>query len=247
MKVWVFTISFNESYFMPFFLRHYSTFADKIIVWDEHSTDGTRGIVKACPKAELRDWPYRGLDDDRFLEAQHNWYKEARGLADWAMWPDVDELLWHPNIREVLRDRVEQRFDRLNARGFALLPPKPPVDDGHSQFWELAKLGVPTENYDKSVVLNPGCDIRWDYGRHKVLGFNGRSCPQTDFRLLHCHFLGLVYTIARNKRNLDRCINKFYGWNYSKEHDHSGQAGTPSWLRDCYLKKKLINVLECPI
>jgi hypothetical protein len=241
MNIWLYTVCWNERYMMPFFLRHYAPWVDRIVVLDEHSDDGTAEVVKACPKAVLRFWPYRGLDDDCFRAAQSCFYKEARGQADWVLWPDVDEFLWHPDPRGCLE---RCRADLVNARGFNLTPDAPPVDDGRSQFYDLCRMGVPSENYSKSIIWRPEQDIVFDYGRHGVMQFSGRRTTAFDFKLFHAHFLGENYTRERNERNLSRVRERRFAWNYLPEYDTLEQPGTLSWVRHVLSHDLRVDVLR---
>ena len=231
MKVRVYTICKNEAYLMPFWLRHYSSFADEIIVYDENSTDGTADLVRACPKARLMRWPFAGLDDDRFRLAWSGFVSQSRGRADWVLLPDVDELLWAPNARQVLARRLAEGYRLLTAWGINLVPDAPPKDDGRSQFYELAPLGVEAPNYRKSIIVNPSESIEYDFGRHHIRRFQGSQCPDVDFMLYHCHFLGVEHTRARNKRNYDAALNKKFAWNYDAQHNEDpNQVGSVAWV-----------------
>ena len=65
MKIDVYSIVRNDRYILPYFLRHYSTFADRIFIIDDHSTDNTVEIVKANPKVTLLPFEYnRGMNED---------------------------------------------------------------------------------------------------------------------------------------------------------------------------------------
>lgn len=130
----------------------------------------------------------------------------------------------------------------LFARGFGMLPPRPPVDDGKSQIYQLWSKGVPTPNYDKGIIWNPNRDIEFDYGRHRIRSFNGRGNQQAIFKLQHWHWLGLEEMKRRNDRNVSRVLDRKFCWNYLPEHDHSTQVGTLSWFRDN--SKRATDVLQ---
>lgn len=230
MSLCVFAISWNEAQMMPFFLKHYSTFADKIVVFDEFSTDGTREIVKEFPKAELRDWPFKGLDDEKFLAAVNQWWKEARGKFDWVMWPDVDELLWARDPFEQIRNA---NGSVIASVGYAVISKTGwPVS---GQMCEQVKTGVRQENYDKQILWRSDLEMVHTIGRHTYPGqfprHNGRVATNTDFKLLHCHHVGgITDTEARNKRNFDRAVDKKFAWNYSPDHNRPLQNGSAAWV-----------------
>lgn len=241
-SLWVFSISYNEAKMMPWFLRHYSAIADRIIIWDERSTDGTREMVKACPKAELRDWPWEGLDDEKFQGAVNNWWREAMGKADWVCWPDIDELLWHPKLDTFLENRI---YSVIAAQGYALMSPAGwPADDGNSQLYELVKTGAPVWNYDKKILWRPTVNMVHTIGRHTYPGqfpkFIGRECP-FKIKLFHCHHVGGVEeTRQRNQRNYDRALDKKYAWNFAPEANaNPKQVGSVAWVEDVMKSGKL--------
>ena len=243
-KLCVYTICWNEAELMPYFLRHYSKFADKIVVFDEQSTDGTREIVAACQKAELRDWPHTGLDDNRFIEAVNTVYKEAAGKFDWVAWPDVDELLYHADIGKVLD---ETKADMLGAEGWAMISAIAP-NGVSGQLYDHFRNGLRQPNYDKYIIWRPMFHVEHQHGRHTYAPdwpkCDGVKEVVPDLRLLHYHYLGIEKTAARHRRNYGRAMDKKFAWNYDSAHDGDPeQIGSYEWMLDALGGGKLINVL----
>src|SRR5881396_391258 len=248
-RVWVFAICWNEAEMMPFFLRHYSTFAERIVIFDEQSTDGTRELIKACPVAELREWPHKGLDDDRFMDAVNNRYKEARGKADWVMWPDIDEFLYHPEPLKVLGEAKE---DALPSTGYALISTNG-FPKGNAQIYQHVTTGIRQPNYDKTIIWRPSVNIHHTHGRHSPNGDwpgcnGGVKGKDPKFLLLHCHHIGgIEFTRAKNQRNYERAREKRFAWNYSAEHNSNPlQVGSLAWVEDAVNNKKLKQVMKPP-
>ena len=47
MKITLYTICYNEQEMLPYFLNHYSKMVDKIVVYDNQSTDNSRQILES--------------------------------------------------------------------------------------------------------------------------------------------------------------------------------------------------------
>jgi len=231
MKIVVFTICKNENPMVKFFLRHYSLFASKIVVWDEHSTDGTREILAANPLVDLRYWPHQGLNDVQFLKTvNHAWKDEP---CDWVMWPDIDEMLYAPNVYHTLATAKE---DVIRSIGYALISKDGFDSDDPRQIYEQVKTGVPQPNYDKWICWRSTVDMVHTIGRHTV----PRMFPRTTgsignvakLKLLHCHYIGgLEYAKKMNQRNYDRAVDKRFAWNYAPGHNGDPkQVGSVAWV-----------------
>lgn len=244
MRVWTYTIAWNEAVMARWFVRHYAPWAEKIIVYVEPSTDGTEQILRQYPNVEVRTWPYVGLDDERMLRFYQRCYLEARGKADWVALVDMDELLYHHDMNRLLSNT---HCEVLQAEGFALLSKDGwPQDDGESQLYDFVPTGIKQVNYDKKILFRPHVHMVHTIGRHSYQGqfpkHNGRECRDTGLKLLHCHYVGGPdYTAQRNKRNYDRCPNKKYAWNMVS-HDPK-QVGTVEWVKDALDNDKLIAVV----
>ncbi len=203
MKIWVYTVTHNEARILPFFLRHYAAFCDRITVIDDNSTDGTRDLVRACPIAVLEDYaPTSGLDDRDFIRVARQTYPQARGQADWVIWVDPDELLYHPRLKDTLQRLLDSGVQVPQTRGFQMISETFPTCSG--QIWEEVEDGIEDPVYAKPCLFRPECDMQWDPGKHYVHGpFNrGKSA---ELKVLHYRCLGLDYLRERHARNFKRC------------------------------------------
>jgi hypothetical protein len=185
-----------------FFLRHYCTFADKIIIYDGGSTDGTREEITTCPSAEIHDWPGSdALCDDEFLE-----FANSEGQwsdADWNILVDADELVYHPSIRDVLGWYLREGVEVPRIQGFTMVSKSFPTTQG--QIYEEVRCGFPDVIWSKPAVFrNRMC---WTMGRHG-LDFTRFQRPvqsaTAEIKLLHYRALGIDYVRERHKRNWDR-------------------------------------------
>lgn len=89
------TLTYNSEKILPFFLRHYSKFCDKMIFYDNESTDNTASIINSFPNTEVRTFTTNNeLNEAAFLEIKNNAWKENRDY-DWQIVVDCDEFLHH--------------------------------------------------------------------------------------------------------------------------------------------------------
>ncbi len=267
MKIWIFTTCHNEEAIAPWFLRHYGAFADRILVWDDQSTDRTREILRAHPSVALFDWPHpTGIHEDINLHHWYDVYPSAIIKADWVMVVDMDEFIYHPRLKEILFygfDPVAEpwrletftsfsnQLEVLTTAGFNMLGDGLPVNGyDHKQIWEHMPMGVRAPIYSKPVVFRPEVKMRWVRGRHQLEnvtpnGFN--KAPM--LKLLHYRYLGADYTRRKNERNYNRCGgatgDKTAAWTCAPGYDGIDKEGSPSWAE--HAKSLAFNVIDTQI
>ena len=246
MNAWTFSVVYNEAKILPYFLRHYETFCDRMVFWvDEASNDGTREMIMAHPKAEFRPWPHKtGLDDEQFIKTANHWpsFDGVNHHCDWVAFVDADELLYHPEPERALR---EEKSDAIPARGYALISATGwPLDDGR-QIYDQVPTGTYQDNYSKTLWHRPQCAIGHSHGRHEVHRFDGKIGELSDWRLFHCHHVGGADdTKQRNLRNIDRANDKRFAWAYMPDQEEKGSGGTERWVLDSIKNNSLFNVLK---
>lgn len=242
MKIWTFCIICDEAPILPYFLRHYTTFADKLIFFDGGSKDGTREMIAACPKAELRDWPgSKGIVDDEFMNFANTAWKEACAKADWVIWVDADEFIYHPQLFAKLEEYLKLGVDHPGIAAYTMLADKFPTTKG--QIYDEIKTGIRDFYWDKQAVFRG--DIWWNVGRHSVeVGrFKYKPSDHKAIKLLHYRCLGIEYLRARHARNWARvpehCRIRSFGANCSPGYE--GHHGV-KWFEE-EMKKPRENVI----
>lgn len=255
MKIWIFTVCHNEEAMIPWFLRHYSTFADRILVWDDASTDNSRALLKANPLVTLFDWPYpSGLDEDRNLHHAYDVYPTARGKADWVMWVDCDEFIWSPTpMRDLLWTlpiATGRHADVATTAGFNMLSDGlPPRCYEHKQLWEHIPMGVKAPNYSKPVVFRPEAHVRWVRGKHQLENCSPAMTEKPLLKLLHYRYLGSEFTRQKNAKNYERVLDPDKGaaWTVAPTYDGADaeHEGSPAWAD--WARQFAFNVMESPL
>ena len=203
MRIRVYTVAHNEIEMMPFFMRHYQQFASEIIVYDDASTDDTARFCRSHG-ADVRQYPHVGMDDITLSQFASVTYREAMGKADWIMWVDADEFIYHPDVRGLLRGYLAAGVELPRIEGWQMVHPSFPQDDGR-HIWEIVTKGSLSDGFSKPVVLQPHVRLRWDSGKHKAfLPVPAARSEAADLKLMHFRELGTAWPIARNARNWAR-------------------------------------------
>lgn len=119
-KVWVYAVMWNERELLPWWVRWYRQFAERIVVYDHASDDGCRELARELG-CEVRDFPGQpGVIFEPALTATKNsCWKEARGEADFVVVVDLDEFVTAVgrDMRTMLEDlrRNECRWPGLEG------------------------------------------------------------------------------------------------------------------------------------
>jgi glycosyltransferase involved in cell wall biosynthesis len=237
IRVWLYCIIRNEEKILPYFLRHYSPWVERMTFYDDHSDDQTRAILAHCPKAIVADWPGEsGIVDDQFLEFANECWKDARGHADYVVFVDADEFLYHPNIVGVLQRYLQEDIDVPQIQGYTMVSKSFPITQG--QIYDEVRTGFPDGIWSKPAVFRK--HMWWTVGRHgpDYTRFNPKSSTHAEIKLLHYRGLGMDYVRWRHARNWarvpERCRRMNLGTNTAP--DYTGHHGL-SWFEEAIGKE----------
>ncbi len=200
--VHLYTVCWDEADMLGFFFRHYDSWVDRYIVYDDGSTDGSREILRAHPKVELRD--FARVDADSFVLSHkamqdHAW-KESRGHADWIVVTAIDEHL-HARGRtmtEYLAEQTERGVTLVPALGFDMNSKTMPQDRG--LLVDVVTRGRPRSGFNKLGIFKPEAlrETGFTAGRHAAEPVGDLRLPARDEVMLwHYKHLGFERNAAR--------------------------------------------------
>ena len=210
---------------LNFFFKHYDDIVDRYVVFDDGSNDQTLDILKKHPKVDLRKKRDLSKTEDREREGtifQNNFWKESRDSANWVLVVDVDEHLFHEDLRGYLLNCAHQGVTVVPAIGFEMVDEKYPT--GTCRLCDVIKHGAPSLLYSKPSIFSPKSikDMHFTYGRHSASPEGHIVLPQNDEVLLmhykHIDFDFVMrrhgeFALRQSAKDLERGHGIHYTWN----------------------------------
>ncbi len=219
MTITLYTLMYNEEQILPYFLKHYSKYVNKIVVRNNQSTDNSIQILKNWKDCEIEiiDFTTDNHYDERALtDFRNNCWKDGDN-SDYVIVCDMDELLYHPDLISYLKKNND--VDYFTPIGYDMIGNEIPTDYD-KQIYEIIKTGVPNPNYNKSILFkrNTIMDTGYGVGAHtsNFIGVNdlNKMNYNNDLKLLHYKWLSSDYVINKhtlygNRRCEDSIKNKW--------------------------------------
>jgi hypothetical protein len=227
-RIWVYTIAYNESFFVNNFLDAYKD-AERIIVYDNMSTDNTVELLLQDDRVEVRQYDSGGkIRDDLYLDIKNNCWKESRGLADWVIVVDFDEIF--NRVRQVdgqimydldLTDAFANDWHMFKPYGYNMISIEAPLyASGHPAMY--SNRGIFHSPSSKMCCFRPDKikEINYAAGCHEAMpeGVSGdvRILINEDYKLLHYKFWNVDNYMKRMADYQTRMSkeNEVYGWGW---------------------------------
>ena len=250
VKTALVTLHYNEIELSQFFFRHYDPIVDHYVIYDDQSDDGSREILEAHPRVELRDRNAGHIvDDTEHIRIKEETCAELLQHYDWVIVVDFDEFLQpRDNTRYTLRSLLE-RYQREGVNwpttyGFDMIDDHVPTD---GVLTEQLRCGVPNSLYSKYAIVGRGVQPNYASGCHtaKPIGKVVES-KQREINLLHYKYMSQESVLAESRR----C-------KISKRNNETGQGWTkldgkpikstdywPLWYKRAYPNRR--KVFEMP-
>jgi hypothetical protein len=223
MIITVVCVCRQEAILLPFFIRHYRQFADRLIFYDGMSTDDSREIIKACPIAELRDHDTGGLlDDASNIRIKNECYQAEPG--EWFILTDADEFIYHPRLRALLEVYEAKGVTLPRVEGWNMIGDSIPPDSG--LLTSFLKEGIRNPFMDKCIVVHSGVQMNYEPGAHVHHASPHVESVRADLKLLHYKYLSPAYVAfkASTCRMSDENHKHKYGY------DPDGRPSRDTWL-----------------
>ena len=205
MILHVISVMRNEEIILPYFLRYYSTIADKIIILlDTTSTDRTREMALADPLVELYEVNFNKIfsEEEKVQFLGEAYRKHSRGVADWVICADSDEIFYKENLRKVLEYQRLKGARVLKSTAYLMLSEVIPSTTG--QIYEESNRGLRNHQHDKTTIFDPALDIKFKRGEHDIYPIEGVPVCWARIMLLHYRCLSRQYFIDRTTTTLMR-------------------------------------------
>jgi hypothetical protein len=209
----VYTFNWNEIRLVPFFLRHWSQVAEKIVVLDHHSDDGSAEALAAAG-CTVRPYgtPGRYVIGEQDAARQDYWYG-SRGLgpsSPWVAVVDFDEFLWHPDLGRFLDHATAKGYSVCRPAGFEMMSETFPEDDSRPLITQVRR-GFRHGQYCKPCLFRPDrvASMQFASGAHSAspIDADGQPVPIADFedlKLLHYRRLSFDHYLSRSRAQLAR-------------------------------------------
>lgn len=241
LSLWVFAVIHNEAPLLPYFLRHYLPQADRVVLFDDHSTDGSAELAAAYARVTVRPYPGDGLDDQELVDFAARTYPDARGKADWCVWVDADEFVYHPDLRGRLAQYRAAGVQLPRVEGYQMFANAFPTTEG--QIYDEVKVGARAPFFDKPVVFDPALALKWIPGKHALAEpYEGRRGGAADLKLWHFRLLGERYFMQRNARNYARMSarNVAQGLGYQTYPERQADLGWAAQVKTLELDLRVV-------
>ena len=166
------------------------------------STDASRELLEAHPKVTYHQVNTGGQIDHAFyLRVKNDEWKKHSSNADWVIVVDIDELLYHPDLLQLLAHYKNIGTNFPRTYGYNMVAEDYPSAATNKQIYEILKNGLGASNMNKFCIFNP----QQIWPRYLPGAHNTRPCPienlkmseAVDLKILHYKYMNIDVMVKR--------------------------------------------------
>ena len=225
-KVCLITLCKNEEDIIPFCIDYWKKIADKVIVYDNYSTDSSVELLSKHDWIEIRKFESEGQNEFIQKQIKEDSFVELRNEFDIILLCDMDEVFYFNDFDKTLDDFISGGYDVLMTPIYSLCEDfKPDYVEGkllhelcHKFYKQRMNHMTGFDNYSKLSIFN--CKtvdkILMSVGQHYVQAYpNMKIMLSNDGFCLHIDKgFGLSYKWKKRQemfKNLSKA-NKMNGF-----------------------------------
>jgi hypothetical protein len=186
---------------LPYFFRHYNNLVDHFFIFDNGSIDGTLEYLAKHPRTTVRHFVTEansfGLTEIRL--SNHIW-RDSIGKADWVIMADLDEHIFHQDLRAYLAECCAAGVTALQSIGYEMVSDHFPSAD--VKLIDELRYGARSLGHDKFCIFDPASISATNFGpgRHTARPTGHVVWPdRAAIRMFHYKKLGADYFVIRHQ------------------------------------------------
>jgi hypothetical protein len=199
MIIHLYALCWNEENMLPFFFEHYNKICDKIVIYDNGSTDNSINLIKANKNTELRTYSTDNMvRDDIYKQMKNTMWKESINAADWVFIVDIDEFILAKDLRTKLEKLTSEKYTAIQPYGYDMLERTFDFKSMNTPLVRQLRKGFSSPGYSKTSIISPKDIVETNYaeGMHTAnLTGNVKLYHMEDIRLLHYTYIYLQTVI----------------------------------------------------
>ena len=132
MKICWIVLCYNEIDILPFVSQYWERIGvDKVVVYDNGSTDGSIDYLTGLTYVELRHFSSNGQNDIIQKQIKEAAYMEFKDSYDIIVISDMDEVFWFKDFKAISEEFINGGYDVMAAPIFSLCEDfKPQPEEG---------------------------------------------------------------------------------------------------------------------
>ena len=200
-----YAVCWNEEKMLPFMFNYYDNFVDHYTIYDNHSSDKSISLIKQHPNTKIVLFGKADeFNDKDNKDIKNNCWKHSRGKADFVVVCDMDEFLYHPDLKCLLDQLYVEDISFPTTKGYEMYSETFPLYNSRDLLTELIQKGVRSEWLDKHIIFNPHkiVETNFDPGAHHAnpTGIVKYGITPPELKVLHYKNLGIDYLLSRYRQ-----------------------------------------------